>query len=57
MFLLSRLIQDFTSASLAVSLYVMVVEEFEDSEIGSALGIVSSAGYVGMLIAHPLWDL
>ena len=51
MFLLSRLIQGFTSASLAVSLYVMVVEEFEDNEIGSALGIISSAGYAGMLIA------
>jgi MFS family permease len=51
MFLLSRLIQGFTSASLAVSLYVMIMEEFEDSEIGSALGIVSSAGYLGMLIA------
>lgn len=51
MFLISRLIQGFTSASLAVSLYVMVVEEFEESEIGSALGIVSSAGYLGMLIA------
>ena len=51
MFLISRLIQGFTSASLAISLYVMIVEEFEDSEIGSSLGIVTSAGYVGMLIA------
>ena len=51
MFLLSRLIQGFTSASLAISLYVMIVEEFDDNELGSALGIVSSAGYVGMLIA------
>ena len=51
MFLISRLFQGFTSASLAISLYVMIVEEFEDSEIGSALGIVSSAGYLGMLIA------
>ncbi len=51
LFLVSRLLQGFTSASLAISLYVMIVEEFEDSEIGSALGIVSSAGYVGMLIA------
>lgn len=51
MFLLSRLIQGLTSASLAVSIYVMVMEEFEESEIGSALGIVSSAGYLGMLIA------
>lgn len=51
MFLISRLIQGFTSASLAISLYVMIVEEFEDSEIGSSLGFVASAGYVGMLIA------
>lgn len=51
MFLISRLIQGFTSVSLAISLYVMIVEEFEDSEIGSSLGIVASAGYVGMLIA------
>lgn len=51
MFLISRLIQGFTTASLAISLYVMIVKEFEDSEIGSSLGIVASAGYVGMLIA------
>lgn len=57
MFLLSRLIQGFTSASLAVSLYVIVMEEFEDSQIGAALGIVSSAGYVGMLIAPSFMGL
>ena len=57
MFLASRLIQGFTSASLAVSLYVMIVEEFEESKMGSALGIVSSAGYVGMLIAPSFMGL
>lgn len=57
MFLLSRLIQGFTSASLAVSLYVIVMEEFEESQIGAALGIVSSAGYVGMLIAPSFMGL
>ena len=36
---------------MAISLYVIIVEEFEDSEIGSALGIVSSTGYIGLLIA------
>ena len=51
MFLLSRLMQGFSAAILAISLYVIVVEEFEDSEIGSALGVVSSAGYIGLLIA------
>ena len=51
MFLLSRLLQGLTSASLAISLYVMVVEEFSEHELGTALGMVSSAGYVGMLMA------
>ena len=51
MFLLSRLMQGFSAAILAISLYVIIVEEFEDSEIGSALGIVSSTGYIGLLIA------
>lgn len=57
MFLLSRLMQGFSSAVLAISLYVIVVEEFEDSEIGSALGIVSSAGYIGLLIAPVIMGL
>lgn len=51
MFLLSRMIQGFTSASLAISIYVMIVEEFSDHELGTALGMVSSAGYLGILIA------
>ena len=51
MFLLSRLMQGFSAAILAISLYVIIVEEFEDSEIGSALGVVSSTGYIGLLIA------
>jgi MFS family permease len=51
MFLLSRLIQGFSAAALAISLYVIIVEEFEDSQVGSALGVVSSAGYIGLLIA------
>ena len=51
MLLLSRLLQGITSASLAISIYVMIVEEFTEHELGTALGIVASAGYVGMLIA------
>ncbi len=51
MFLLSRLLQGLTSASLAISIYVIIVEEFQEHELGSALGMVSSAGYVGMLLA------
>ena len=51
MILLSRLIQGLTSASLSISLYVMIVEGLSKDEMGPALGIVGSAGYVGMLIA------
>ena len=51
MFLLSRLLQGITSATLAITIYVIIVEEFEENEMGSALGMVSSAGYVGMLMA------
>ena len=51
MILFSRLIQGFTSASLSISLYIMVVEALPEDEMGPALGIVGSAGYVGMLIA------
>lgn len=51
MFLLSRLMQGLTSASLAISIYVMIVEEFSESALGTALSMVSSAGYIGMLMA------
>lgn len=54
MLLISRLIQGLTSASLSISIYVMIVEDVPNSEIGSALGIVGSSGYIGMLVA-PLF--
>ena len=50
-FLMSRLIQGFTSAILSTSIYMMIVNEFDGVQVGSALGIVGSAGYVGMLFA------
>lgn len=51
MILFSRLIQGLTSASLSISLYVLIAEGLSKDEMGPALGIVGSAGYVGMLIA------
>ena len=48
---MSRLIQGFTSAILSTSIYMMIVNEFDGVQVGSALGIVGSAGYVGMLFA------
>lgn len=50
-FLISRLIQGLTSAVLSCSIYMMAVNEFEGTQLGSALGIIGSSGYVGMLIA------
>lgn len=50
MFLLSRLIQGIACASLSISIYVMIVDEFSDSELGSALGVIASAGYIGLLM-------
>ena len=57
MLLFARLIQGFTSASLSISLYVMIAEGLPENEMGSALGIVGSAGYVGMLIAPSFMGL
>lgn len=51
MFLLSRMLQGISAAALAISIYVMIVEEFEEQELGTALGVVASSGYIGMLIA------
>lgn len=57
MLLFARLIQGFTSASLSISLYVMIAQGLPENEMGSALGIVGSAGYVGMLIAPSFMGL
>lgn len=51
MLLFSRFIQGITSASLSISLYVMIVEGLSKDDLGSGLGIVASAGYIGMMIA------
>ena len=50
-FLISRAIQGLSSALLSISIYMMIVHELEDDEVGPALGIVGSAGYLGMIIA------
>ena len=57
MLLISRMIQGLTSASLSISLYMMIVEGLKDKELGSALGIVGSAGFVGVLIAPSFMGL
>ena len=51
LFLLSRGIQGLSCALLSVSIYMLIVNDLEDDEVGPALGIVGSSGYIGMLIA------
>ncbi len=51
MIYLARFIQGISTAALSISLYVLIVEGLSDEDLGIGLGIVSSAGYLGMLIA------
>ena len=54
MILAARLIQGISCASLGISIYMMLVEELEDEELGTALGLVGSSGYVGLMLAPSL---
>ena len=54
MILAARLIQGMCCASLGISIYTMLVEELEDETLGTALGLVGSSGYVGMMLAPSL---
>lgn len=54
MIIASRIIQGFSFAGLAVSLYVMVVKQIPDDNLGPVLGMVSSAGYLAMTSAPAI---
>lgn len=54
MIIASRIIQGFSFAGLAVSLYVMVVKQIPDDRLGPVLGMVSSAGYLAMTSAPAI---
>ena len=54
MVLAARLIQGMCCAALGISIYTMLVEELEDETLGTALGLVGSSGYVGMMLAPSL---
>ena len=51
MFLLSRVIQGINCAILYFSIYMMIILEIPEEKTGRVLGIVGSAGYIGMTIA------
>ena len=52
--LLSRVIQGLSVASLLITIYMFVVHQVSDKNIGSALGIVGSCGYIGMTSAPAI---
>lgn len=51
MILLGRLIQGMCHAAMTICAYAMLVEELDDEPLGTALGIVSSCGYIGLMMA------
>lgn len=57
MMIASRVIQGFSFAGLAVSLYVMLVKQIPEERLGPVLGLVSSAGYLAMTSAPALAGL
>lgn len=57
MMIASRIIQGFSFAGLAVSLYVMIVRQISEERLGPVLGLVSSAGYLAMTSAPALAGL
>lgn len=54
LFLFSRVIQGVSIAILNVSVYMMIVLGLDENETGKALGIIGSAGYIGLTISPTL---
>ena len=52
--LFSRLIQGISVAVLLISIYMFVVNQISEDNVGSALGIVGSMGYIGMTSAPTI---
>lgn len=52
--LFSRVIQGISVAVLLISIYMFVVNQISEDNVGSALGIVGSMGYIGMTSAPTI---
>lgn len=52
--LFSRVIQGFAVGILLISIYMFVVNQISENNLGKALGIVGSCGYIGMTSAPTL---
>ena len=55
--LIARFIQGICCATLGITIYMMLVEELDDEELGTALGLVGSSGYVGLMLAPSITGL
>lgn len=55
--LISRFIQGLNIAILNICVYMIIIRGISENKVGQALGIVSSAGYVGMLISPTISGL
>ena len=54
MLIIARILQGLCFAAFAVSVYVIVVKQIPEERLGPVLGLVSSAGYVGMTSAPTI---
>lgn len=52
--LFSRIIQGIAVSILLITIYVFVVNQISEENVGSALGIVGSCGYIGMTSAPTI---
>ena len=52
--LFSRVIQGISVAVLLISIYMLVVNQISEENVGTALGIVGSCGYIGMTSAPTI---
>ena len=50
----SRIIQGFAVGILLISIYMFVVNQISENNLGKALGIVGSCGYIGMTSAPTI---
>ena len=54
MLILSRILQGVCFAALTVSVYVIIVKQISEEKLGPVLGLVASAGYIGMTSAPTI---
>ena len=54
MLIFSRIIQAIAVSGLSISVFMIVVEELPEKEVGPALGIVGSCGYIGLTSAPSI---